>query len=87
MDKSKFKLGDRVYVKKWLDMPQKLVDCYGINTRRIGSIGTINIVYNSGPDREGEYRISFDNDDAKEGLFVFESEIELARRQLMLFEL
>lgn len=37
----KFKIGQKVCVKKWLDMPQDLQDIYGMNTYGIGFEGVI----------------------------------------------
>lgn len=85
----KYKIGQKVRVVEWLDMPVEIRDAWGINSRCIGFIGTIASCHgkNFGINT---YDIKFDKEIEKYPLFVFEYEIEPVLRkgeQLLLFEL
>lgn len=89
----KFKVGQKVRIKQWFDMPQEMENMWGINTRNIGIIG---VIQNVGADKGIEniydintYSVVFSNKPL-DSLFVFEPELEpLVRigQQLLLFEL
>ena len=38
---AKFKVGDKVRVKQWLEMPQSIQDSWGALTRCVGEVSTV----------------------------------------------
>jgi len=82
-----FKVGQKVRVKQWLDMPEDLQAGYGMNVCKIGEVGTIvNIL-----DVEisvNSYDVIFENNEYP--MFFLEGELEpdiKVGEQLLLFEL
>lgn len=89
----KFKVGQKVRIKQWFDMPQEIQNVWGINTRKIGIIGVIQDIEVDKEIKEicdiNTYDVVFSNKPL-DRLFVFEPELEpLVRigQQLLLFEL
>jgi len=72
--KSKFKVGGRVHVIKWLNMPKIMQESYGTNTMRIGEIGIIKRVLEEEYDNTICYDVLFNGD--RYPVFFFEQELE-----------
>jgi len=82
----KFKVGDKVRIKQWLDMPERLQYDYGINTYNIGGIGVIDKIEEV-YDGINIYKVIFNENDI---IPAFEPELEpfvKVGEQLLLFDL
>lgn len=90
----KFKIGQKVRIVQWKDMPQQIEDDFGINTKHIGEIGTIEKLCDlmdgeTGYEGINLYNVLFDNPtDSQRNLFEqeLESVVEVGE-QLMLWDL
>lgn len=82
-----FKIGQKVRVIEWLDMPENVMRAYAKNCNKIGEIGIV--VGNFGKEMDTDsYDVAFE--EHKYSLFFFGPELELLVKvgeQLLLFEL
>jgi len=90
----KFKVGDKVRIKQWLDMPEELKYNYGMNTYGIGYVGIVDKFVEQTKNVNG-YDIILNIDHfldkgANRHHFAFEPELEpfvKVGEQLLLFDL
>lgn len=81
-----FKVGDKVRIKQWLDMPEDVLDTWGDGSRLAGRIGVIEFI-NTCFSTDG-YDVIIDGD--KYATFCLPQELESLVKvgeQLLLFEL
>ena len=72
----KYKVGQKVCIKQWLDMPQDIQDSWGENTVGIGATAVISFVIGLSQGI-ATYKVLFDKSGIAKGeLFVFEPELE-----------
>lgn len=71
----KFEKGQKVRVKKWLDMPQDSQDAYGCNIIKLGEIGTI-LKFVGDAVETDDYDVIFEGD--KYPVYLFGPELESA---------
>lgn len=68
----KFKIGQKVRIKKWLNMPENILDVWGENYYA-GQVGVVECTNNTGGFRAYDIKI----DGKKDSIFCLKEELEL----------